>query len=331
MFEDVKAVWTAMLAQGGARQRLLDGHHLHLYYGADTVSRPIFFLITRDRPSIPQLSKVVAVDTHERSDGSWIVALTLKGDLFADTFMGLCIELARQSNRGSNPEESLGFFTQTLEQWKEIFSRAGAKRLSLEQVRGLIGELSFALETLRSSLTPLELLNSWQGPFGTAQDFLLPSGELFEVKSIHSLSRWVKISSADQLDPLDTAPLALVVIPVEASAPDAKNSITLPTLVGSFRAIMEQVEGGAAALEQRLDLLGLDTLDDYYDGLHFTVAPPRFYDVSDDFPRIRRASVPTAVDQVVYRLRLSAIEPFEKEPDESGIWRPSNESEAVDV
>jgi len=331
MFENVKEVWTGMLAEGGARQRLLDGHLLHLYYGADAVSKPIFFLITSQKPAIPELSRVVSVDRRERQDGSWIVALTLEGDLFADTFMGLCIELSRQSNRGSSPAEAMQHFIQTLEQWKEIFAKSGVRRLSQEQIRGLVGELSFALDTLGNHLGPLEMLNSWQGPFGTAQDFRLPGGELFEVKSVHSLSRWIRISSIDQLDPQNKAPLALVVIPVESCDPQMDKSTTLLELVARFRELIKSIDGAAAAFEQRLEVLGLDPLDEYYSSLHFFVSKPRFFGVVGDFPRLRRAFVPNAVDQVVYRLPLAALEGFLHEPDATGLWMPINESDDTHV
>lgn len=324
MYEDIRPTWLALLKEGGARQRLLDSHPLHLYFGSDANSKALFFLVTPNKPFIPELSSDVSVERGQRKDGSWTVVLTLLDVELTPTFITLCIELARHSQVAQSESQALILFFDSLHQWRALL-RIRRSRLSTEEIRGLVGELTFCLNYLTSVLTLEEALSSWQGPFGAPQDFALPSRELFEVKTIHTGGRSVEISSPDQLDPLGNNPLALVLITVDESESGDRSAVTPSHMVDQFRARLGQGSPNLEKLDQRLSAIGFDLADEFYREMYFAVSGARFYHVANDFPRLKREVVPASVDQVRYRLRIAGISDYLIEVSAGDIWIPTKD------
>jgi len=304
-------IWYNMLKAGGPRQRLLDGHPLHLYFGADAASKPIFFLITSEKPQIPEMSTIVTVERRERADASWAVVLTLQDRSYADAFIGMCMELARRSGESHDAGHAFLAFFETLNQWKALLRHGQAKRLSKEQIRGLVAEIWFGQEYLSDTYTPAEVLMSWNGPYGAPQDYRTPDGRLHEVKSVHGGSKFVEISSVEQLDPIDLAPLTLSLVAVEEIELPSVDSVSLVGLVEQLRAGLAQAAKPLENLEKRFAALGFDPSDESYADLHFVVGGLRSFDVTVGFPRLLREHIPLAVDDVRYQLKLAAIAEFE--------------------
>ena len=326
-FETFKSTWDVLISEGSARQRLVDSHPLHLYFGTDDASRAVFVLVTNSRPQVPQLSEAVSVDRGHRSDGSWTVVLTLLQNSLLDTFMGMCVELARRSSGGVTEDSALGLFFETLNQWRLILGR-NASRLSMEGLRGLVGELAFGRNCLFPHLSMADMITSWRGPYGAPQDFLLDTGELFEIKAVHSGARAVEISSADQLDPSPSAPLALVLIPVDECPPSAVGAISLPALLLSIRDLLKVGSTERSNLDHRLAAIGLDESDDFYGEQHFQVGLERYFEVTAGFPRVLRQDIPVAVDKLTYRVRIAGLEQFAVHPPDGTFWKPTGGGES---
>jgi hypothetical protein len=325
MYDEIRSVWVELLSEGGARQRLLDNHPLRLFYGSDASSKAVFFLATPRKPSIPELSTDVKVERGQRKDGSWTVVLTLQDPTLTQVFMTLCIELAEHSQQGAKEIDALALFFESLQQWRALLrSRRG--RLTKDEIRGLVAEMAFALGYLTREMAVEDVLSAWHGPMGSPQDFSLPTGELYEVKSVHTGARTVQISSTDQLDPFGDPALALVLMPVDECAATTANSVNLAALVSKFRSLLGLGNTGLDALAQRFEAIGFDPLEESYNDQYFLVSDARFYRVMGDFPRIRRLDVPSAIDQLRYRLRLSGIADYHVQTAAQTLWLPKKES-----
>ena len=75
--------------------------------------------------------------------------------------------------------------------------------LSVEEIRGLFGELNFLQQLLDHARTEHDALASWEGPESTQQDFIFDNTVL-KVKTLSGRERnSVRISSEDQLDSLN--------------------------------------------------------------------------------------------------------------------------------
>lgn len=306
------AIWRKLLDAGGPRQRLVDGHPLHLYFGADAASKPVFFLITEIKPQIPEMSSIVTVERRERNlDQTWAVVLTLQDRAYSDAFMGMCMELARRSGETDGADGALVTFFETLHQWKTLLSHRHTRRLSTEQIRGLVAELWFGLKHLSAHLSPAEILMSWHGPYGAPQDYRTPDGHLYEVKSVHGGSKSVDISSVDQLDPIDGAPMTLNLVTIEEIEVLVGGCVSLIGLVEEFRGKLAAMPKPLEKLEDRFAALGFDPSDEVYADQNFVVGGLRSFDVAVGFPRLLREDIPMAIDAVQYQLKLAALTAFE--------------------
>jgi len=324
MYDQLRPSWQDLLAVGGSRQLLVGNHPLRIFFGADESSRPVFILVTEVRPPMLQLSEAVDVHLGDRGDGTWALALTLLNRSMVDTFIGMCLELIRRSGEANNASESLNLFFETLRQWRELLER-DSHRLSVESLRGLVGELSFAINQLASELTAAEVVSAWRGPYGAPQDFVLSASELFEVKAVQIGARTVQISSTDQLDPTGVQAMALVLVTVSDSDLSNADCVTLSSLLTAMRALPGFGAAQNEELAHRLSAIGVDEADDYYAQRAFAVGLTSYFQVRAGFPRILRDSVPSSIDKVEYRIRLTGMRDFEVKVAEGKLWRPRKE------
>jgi hypothetical protein len=224
--------------------------------------------------------------------------------------MGLCIELARRSSEATNPVDALGQFFAALYDLRRML-RARSGRLSAEAIRGLVAEMSFALDSLLGVVDIESALAAWRGPFGAPQDFQLAGGQLVEIKAVHTGSKSIEISSAEQLDPSSNGELYLALITVEEAADD-RDGLSLRDLQQKFVTAIGASTSLRDALDERLSAVGFDVLDDYYSADRYVVSPPIYFEVAADFPRITRHVVPLAVERLTYRLRVSGFSSFQR-------------------
>lgn len=311
MFERVSDEWNALLELGTEAQRLIEKHPLRLYFGADARTSPIFFLRTSVEPDLPLFSNVISVELRERPEQKeWTVLLTLQDDAYRDTFIGLCVELARLSERGESEEASLAMFYRALNQLRTIFQRPAARSFSAEEQRGLVAELWFALHVLALEHPAGQVLTFWKGPYDAPQDFRLESGQLIEVKATHAESRSIKISSAEQLDPSDCNEMFLALVGLEELDLPTEDSVSLPSLITDFFSRLTGDDDSTSGLEDRLKNLRIsDTYLQY--SQRYAVVSLRVYSVSEGFPRVMAESIPLGVDQLNYRIQIAAIRDFQ--------------------
>jgi len=311
--------WLALLSADEEAHRSVEGHPLRLFYGVDAASNPMFFLITKERPETPLFSSLIQVDRRERRDkNEWSLVLTLQDSQYVDSFIALCIELARISSETSSSSRALQLFFKAVNQWRQIFARNVSRVLKVEVERGLLAEL-WLVTYFAKSVSDIETaIQSWNGPLGAVHDFLLPEGMLLEVKATHMESRAVLISSLEQLDPRSDSELKLVVVAIETCGPEESEPQSISGLVTNLFEIASNSELATKALEERLAKL---KIADSFASLNnlYTVTSVSTYGVSEGFPRIRRDAAPLGVDRVKYRLLLSAIDKFKD--DSLGIDR----------
>ena len=223
--------------------------------------------------------------------------------------------LFRSAARDSST--ALAIFFETLHQWKALLQSSAPRRMPDQQIRGLVAELWFALNVLGENRPMAAVLLAWQGPYGAPQDFQTADGAMFEVKSVHSESTSIEISSADQLDPASGGPLTLSLVVVDEVPVGTPGSHTLVSLAAEFASRLQHNQYDLGELNHRLDALSLDLSDEHYGGRYYAVGQPRSFGVGEEFPRIVRANVPLAINRLTYRLRIAGFEAFEEKVEQS--------------
>ena len=274
--------------------------------GVSPVGRPYFAVIVSQKPGLPDLTNAIEVTRRQRAtDGRWTLTLELQVHALTDAFVSLVSDLATKSAAAANEREALEIFLDTLAEWQELLT-ARADRLSESALRGLIAELWFGFESGAHGHPEPEAARAWAGPLGGAQDFQFPApSHHFEVKSLRPSRTSVEISSEEQLDG-DNIKLAVVTVEEVAASSDG---ITLPELVTSIRS---RLKNGAdrAEFNRRFARLFVDPDDPWYSEHAYEVRRLQVFDVSEEFPALRRSQLPKAIARTTYRIDVQHLHQF---------------------
>tara|TARA_R110002126_G_scaffold141936_1_gene287141 strand:+ start:4874 stop:5836 length:963 start_codon:yes stop_codon:yes gene_type:complete len=271
-------------------------------------------------PRLPKL-KNLASSFRPFSGGSAFV-LGLKERSQVEIFETLCRDVVAAGEASQDRDEALSRTLQRTRRWYHLLRGGKANGLSVEEQRGLVGELSF-LRGLVSAFGPETAIEAWTGPTGSAKDFEL-IGSCVEVKARRVAAKpSVSISSEDQLADVEGSRLCLRVLNVaSAILPEGQS------LHDHVRMTAEMfAEDGAAfeAWEDTLYSTGYDPENDY-DNRRWLLGTATDFEVVKGFPRISAPLAP-GVDNVRYAIALDACEPFKLQGDLFDVIRKGLEHE----
>lgn len=225
-------------------------------------------------------------------------------------FQAVVDSLLSASAEGGDESEALELLLSSYEELRLMFA-SRRDRLSESAVRGLFAELSMLLELRESGYSALSAIEAWHGPYRAAKDFLLPHARSIEVKSIRRTNHRVRIANVEQLNPRDEK-LRLAVISLDGADPDV--GIRLPDLVEEVREWTDSDPNARMSLTHAFDALGFDPSDEYYARWCFAASNWVWFEVSDDFPRVRAEMVPFGVTEVSFSIDTDQLREFETQP-----------------
>lgn len=307
MTETVESRWRTLMARGEPESREVDaGSPLRMLIGVSPTSRPYFAVIVSQKPGVPDLTNAIEVTLrHRTTDSRWTLTLELQVPGLTDAFISLVSELAAKSASAPSETEALAVFLKTLAEWQELLT-ARAERLSEGALRGLVAELWFGFESGAHGHPLGDVVRSWSGPLGGAQDYQFPSpGHRFEVKCLRPSRTSVDVSSEEQLDGDN---VKLVVVTLEQVA-TASAGITLLRLVTSIRTSLTD-GADRAEFNRRFARLLVDPADDWYSQQTFVVRRVQIFDVNQHFPALRRSELPKAIARTTYRIDIQHLAQF---------------------
>lgn len=242
--------------------------------------------------------------------GNRALVLLLKDAEQRELFCSLCLDIVRAAKTAANNDGALSSTVRRALRWHHLLRGGRSDLLSLEEQRGLLGELQF-LRRLMDLIGSYAAIESWKGPSGSSKDFEI-DGCLVEVKARRGAAKpFVQISSEDQLSDVEDCSLYLIVSAVDAAIkPDGK---TLTDHVLDIEKLYAAAEPEAYRLwEVALAETGFD-LDDDYSDRRWTLGKSNEFEVMGEFPRITVPLMP-GVSGVKYRIALDACTPFQTEP-----------------
>lgn len=281
-------------------------HPLEIYVGSSDLGRPRLQIRSHTEAHMPELSDLILVD-RARFGNIHTFTLTLVDDAYVNVFMVLAEDIIRRTRDAQDETSALDRAAAILAQWQRLLRPRHLRRLSLDALRGLVGELWLVLNHFSHGRTLHESVVGWQGPLGLPQDFWYAESGFHEAKAIGPSASSVKISSAQQLDEPDMELLALRVPQVSGDAPGA---FSLRQLVDEVIRLLKAEGRPEDDVLLRITSLGVDLEDQFYRENCFTVDSITAYKVCRDFPAIRTSGLPLAVNQVRYSLTLSALDEF---------------------
>lgn len=193
-----------------------------------------------------------------------------------------------------------------LAKWRRFWSQLPRQILSRDEQLGLFAELWFLSVWLIPRLRATDAINRWHGPTGARHDFEWP-GRAVEAKATTSRrGRIHHIHGLEQLVPPDKGELFIfsIVLREEGSATNS-----LPSVVATCRTALETDPDALDRLESLLAQGGYSPAhDDDYARLCLRIVEEGLFRVSNDFPRLTPASIPSGipvgVERVEYEINL---------------------------
>lgn len=307
------ADWQAITppdAFGDRNVRLADSNHpLDFRIGRDGRSRYLFQLDASKLPkqnlTVPRLSGIdCTVEMPDEGRTRLVLVLQHSSDFRNFALMCTGLMLATDDLHASDSAAGMQKTIEELLRWQEMLKRCRERTLSKNERIGLMGELFFLRDVLQPRMGYSDALKSWNGPNGHEQDFVI-ADNIFEVKTqMVTSDRRIKISSEDQLDPVQ-GQILIANQGIAPIPPTEANSRTLNSLVAEIRyGIGRSGDIAPDLFEIALLKAGYEERGEY-DDESWIIVDRAFYEVSGNFPRIERADLRPGVEMVKYSIRVT--------------------------
>lgn len=306
--EKINSMWSAIVPQKGSTiaRRADPAHPLDFFIGYDENGYMQLMLISDEEPKLPDSSQQVLVRRNQRTDGQYAICFSLINTSLREIFVSLCWDIMESTYGASNKKDGAASAIRRFGMWQVLLAKGTESKMSDLAVRGLIGELSVLKNFGIPRYGKSHAVTGWIGPLRADRDFEYED-TWFEVKAASLSKESIIVSSLDQLD-IDR-PGNLIVCRLEKTSEADPNALTLNTLVKAIEEDLGEDEYALSTLHVRLTLSGYDETDERIDD-PFVVNSFEVYRVEDDFPRIRRSQLHSAIGSGEYALNISALQPW---------------------
>jgi hypothetical protein len=307
--------WDGLDPGGIDARRVSPSSHQNFFWVVSANSEPGLLLrLAEDTNEVLPLPRMRNLDLGYREvAGRRSLLLLLRDVDQKELFASFCRDIVRAGETATDDQDALQRTIRRTMRWHHLMRGGRTGRLSLEEQRGLVGELRF-LGHLADLIGPRAAIEAWKGPSGSSKDFEL-DGCLVEVKARRGASKpHVRISSEDQLADVPGSRLFLLVSPVDAVV--KPQGQTLTDQVRELDRLFSVADPGAYMLwEEAIAGTGFDFEDDYSERC-WVIGKSRFHEVLEGFPRLV-PPLPAGVSGASYSIGLEACAPFTV--DESAV------------
>lgn len=315
---NIKSLWESQKPTGETiiKTRIEDIPHLNCYAATNHITgQHLYIMSVSKNIKIPELKnyrfKGVLVFPTETDDLCELNIYLLDSDL-KDVFSLFIQNILEDITESITENEALIKTLNVISKWEKLFDKINFNGLSIEQQKGLIGELLFINFLLDQRKSPATILDAWTGPDFEDKDFVF-GGIGIEVKLTSSKYPKIKITNEGQLDSQNLKELFLILYTVE----DVKeNGFTLNSLIAQtqqkFSANIDELK----FFNERLLLLGYFEDDEEYYNKMYSLKKTYSYSVSEEFPKIIKSQLPIGVYNTSYFIELSAVDNFSVEIEE---------------
>lgn len=256
---------------------------------------------------LPKLKNLI-IRFQRMADG-WAFVIGLKERGQIELFETLCRDVVAAGEAAENLEGAFHRAVLRTNRWHHLLRGGRAEGLTVEEQRGLVGELAFLGELARE-IGPDTAIEAWKGPIGSPKDFEF-IGCCVEVKTRRSAAKpFIAITSAEQLSDIDEGRLFLSVVNIESAI--GPKGMTLHEYVNSTAALFENYGNTFNLWEEKIGSTGYDA-DNEYDGRRWVLGKRTVYEVVDGFPRV--PSLLPGISQVRYSVAIDACVPYEFKSD----------------
>ena len=313
---DIKSIWAQQNPSSDLlinKTRLNAVAKFRCYAATNHVTGNLIFLLqvslSTDIPTFRNFKfKGVKIEIFKFEDCQELTVYLIDNDL-KDIFALFVENIVEEIISSQTENEAVSRTVNVIFRWKKLFEKLSGSGLSIEQQKGLLGELLFIKELLESGVSINKILNAWTGPDFASKDFNFPSAS-FEVKFTTSNVPCVKITNENQLDNFDLEPLFVVQF---LSEPQKKGGISLNSMVNFIKENLESNKTAYSIFSDKLESVGFFEEDRLNYDSEYSLKSFSTYKVTESFPRICRNNLPTGVYSVSYSIERSALEDFKED------------------
>lgn len=315
---NIKSIWENQKPTGDIiiKTRIDEIKHLDCFAATNHLTGQHSFLMTVSKNvAIPELKnyrfKGVGIFTIEVGKTIELNIYLLDNEL-KDIFSLFIQNILEDIESSVTESEAVTTTLNVVSKWKKLFDKINFNGLSLEQQKGLIGELLFLNTLLNNEKTSANAVNAWTGAEQDfqAKDFILGSVGV-EVKFTASKQPRIKVSNERQLDAENLSELFLVLYSTEAVK---DNGISLNSIVEQTRQKIS-TEEERSIFNVKLQLNGYFDEDKEHYGRMYSLKKTFAFAVTSQFPKIVKNQLPLGIYDTSYSIEISAVENFIVEPE----------------
>ncbi len=314
---NIKSIWENQKPTGDIiiKTRIDEIKHLNCFAATNHITgQHLFIMSVSKNIVIPELKyyrfKGVEIFTIKVENTIELNIYLLDNDL-KEIFSLFIQNVLEDIEKSITENEAITTTLNVISKWKKLFDKINFNGLSLEQQKGLIGELLFLNYLLDNEKTNSNAVESWTGTEKDfeAKDFTLGSVGV-EIKFTSSKQPRIKVSNERQLDAENLKELFLILYSTEAVK---DNGFSLNSLV-------EQTRQKIVSNDERNIFNGKLQTIGYFDNdiEHYTkmysLKKTFAFIVTSDFPKIIKSHLPLGIYETSYSIEISAVEKFIVEP-----------------
>jgi hypothetical protein len=315
---NIKSIWENHKPTGDIiiKTRIDEIPHLNCFAATNQITgQHLYIMSVSNNVAIPELKnyrfKGVEIFKIEIENNLELNIYLLDNEL-KDIFSLFIQNILEDIEPSITESEAITTTLNVVSKWKKLFDKINFNGLTLEQQKGLIGELLFLNTLLNNEKTFTSAVNTWTGSEQDfqAKDFTLGSVGV-EVKFTASKQPRIKVSNERQLDAENLSELFLILYSTEAVK---DNGISLNSIIEQTRQkILTEEE--RRVFNAKLQLNGYFDEDKEHYGKMYSLKRMFVFNVTSDFPKIVKGQLPLGIYDTSYSIEISAVENFIVEPE----------------
>jgi hypothetical protein len=317
---NIKSIWENHKPTGDIiiKTRIDEIQHLNCFAATNHITgQHLYIMAAAKNVAIPELNNyrfkgVEIYALQNETENKIELYIYLLDNDFKDIFSLFIQNILEDIENSVTETEAIKTTLNVVSKWKKLFDKINFNGLSLEQQKGLIGELLFLNTLLNNEITYANAVNTWTGAEQDfqAKDFTLGSVGV-EVKFTASNQPRIKISNERQLDAENLSELFLILHSTEAVK---DNGISLNSIVEQIRQKIS-TEEERSVFNAKLQLNGYFDEDKEHYGRMYSLKRTFVFTVTSDFPKIVKGQLPLGIYDTSYSIEISAVENFIVEPE----------------
>ena len=259
---------------------------------------------------LPRLKGVEMILTEGDHGGERMLVLRLVDRGQRDIFLSLCRDIVSSAGSAATEKEAVAVTLRRTWRWHLLLRGGAGGRLTVDEQKGLIGELIVLERLILPYLSPSDAVSTWLGPTGAPKDFEIGRIAVESKARRGGAAPYVAISSEHQLDDAGVDRLFLHVVELDREQAPDKPASTLTEVVDRCRtAIAERDVGAVDLFEGLLIASGFSWEDDYSD-TRWAEGKHSLFAVAEGFPRLGAVTCPVGVSNVKYTIDLGHLGAF---------------------